>query len=302
MRKIQEFVGRRPRIDDPLKRAAYVYDVTLSETVYPPGTADWDQKNGQALLTEETAEYLYSAYTPLTLHYQPGSRPLLERVVARVCRPEMTEREKVFAIINYAYEGFKNDFINVLPPNTVILNAIEEEVLKLNGGQCEDRSRLMICLAQIAGFPARLVASYSWFSPEEGYKSRSGHAIVEIYLEGGWAFFESLNRGFYCIKADGKIASAWEILQDPGLAERQSEAVLADCKRTREKFLWYRDEYLTKRAVVTLANYSVWDGWRYDWRWIASGKANPRFQERQVLRKELRRKLLGELGITLPGE
>jgi hypothetical protein len=143
------------------------------------------------------------------------------------------------------------------------------------------------------------VASYSWFSPEEGYKSRSGHAIAEIFLEGGWAFFESVNDGFYCIKPDGKIASTWDIVQHPELADQQSDAVVAHCLRDRAKFLWYRDEYLPGRAAITLSNYSVWDYWRYDWKWIASGPANPRFQERQVLRKQLRRKVLEEIGVSL---
>ena len=89
-----------------------------------------------------------------------------------------------------------------------------------DGGQCEDRSRLIICLCQIAGIPARLVASYMWWDPQDNYAMHGGHAIVEIFLEGGWAFFESLKRGFYCIREDGRIASLWDILQHPELAER----------------------------------------------------------------------------------
>lgn len=67
------------------------------------------------------------------------------------------------------------------------------------GGQCEDRARLICCLCQIAGLPARFVASYTRFVPEAGYAQRGGYVIVEIYIEGGWCFFDSLD-DFYCLR------------------------------------------------------------------------------------------------------
>ena len=66
-RTVQPYSGRYPRIDDPLMRAAYILGVEIAERFYPPGTADWDQKAGQVVLNEVTAEYLYTSFTPLTL-------------------------------------------------------------------------------------------------------------------------------------------------------------------------------------------------------------------------------------------
>jgi len=297
---LREYQGRYPRIDDPLMRAAYLRGVRVSELHYPPGTADWDQKARQVLLNEETAPYLYSSYTPLDLHYVPGSRPQLERLANRVVRPGMKDREKVRAIIKYCHKGFREEFANPLPPKTMFLNASEEEILKLGGGQCEDRSRLIICLCQIAGIPARFIAVYSHFRPEENYKVHGGHAIIEIYVEGTWAFFDSSVLEFYCVRDDGRIASLWDLRRHPELVENQPESVHEDCGESRERFVWYRDEYLSTRSAATIANYFVWHGWRYDWRWVRIGSDPDDESCRRRKREEERidREVLAEIGVS----
>lgn len=290
--KLQPYTGRVPRIDDPLMRIAYLYDASGSEHFYGRGTADWDQKATQMALNEETADHLYTNFTPLNTHYVPGSRPVLERIVNRVIRPEMSEREKVFAILKYCHGGFLKEFPD--PKGKFFLNMMEEELLKNGGGQCEDRSRLICCLCQIAGIPARFVASYQYFVPEQGYRLRGGHAIVEIYLEGGWAFFDSLG-DFYCLKQNGGIASLWELICNPQLVEAQPESVYKDCRKTKEQFVKYRDDYLTKKQVVTLTNYYVWDYWRYDWKWIDYGGLQT--PEHEAERRQSLIKALKEIGV-----
>jgi hypothetical protein len=298
--QLARFTGRFPHIADPVQNAAYVYGVRVSESFYPPGTADYDQKVRQVLLTAETADYLYRAYTPLDLHYVPGSRPVLERLVQRLVRPTMTEREKALAIVHYCQTGFRQDYPNHLPPNTVVLNASEEEVLKLDGGQCEDRSRLICCLAQIAGLPARCVAVYSHFRPEEQYAMHGGHAILELCIDRQWAFFDSSVLMFYCCHPDGRIANLWELLSDPTLVDRQPDSVLADCQATRERFRWYADEYLNPRSAATITNYYVWDGWRYDWQWVYHQRVenDATYERRKVFRQQLRREILDSIGVT----
>ncbi len=299
MERLRQYTGRCPRIDDPLKRAAYIRDVAISARFYPRGTADWDQKDTQIVLDEDTAEYLYGSYTPLAISYQPGSRPVLERLAQRIVKPEMSERERVFAILKYCHDGFRADYPNIRPAEAKYLNATEEEILKLGGGQCEDRARLIICLCQVAGIPARFVASYMHFLPENGYTDRSGHAMLEIYLEGGWAYFDS-TADFYCLTGDGSIASLWELLQHPELVENQSEAVYKDCGKTKEEFLDYRDTFFSERSVITLTNYYVWDGWRYDWQWVRY-RRDPNGEDAVKLREfteELRVRVLTEIGVS----
>lgn len=296
---LRPYIGRVPRIDDPLRQAIYKLGGMASAYYYPPGTADWDQKAKQLVLNEQTVEYAYTKFTPLEIRYQPGSRPVLERLVARIVKPGMSEREKVMAILKYCHGGYKADFPNPLPPNTIFLNAREEEVLKLGGGQCEDRSRVIICLCQVAGIPARLVAVYGYFCPENGYTTRGGHAIVEIFVDGGWAFFDSSLMDFYCLHPDGRFVSLWDILRNPELVENQPESVYRDCGTTREKFIWYRDEYVNSRADGTVSNYGVWDDWRYDWNWtrICYDKTDPGRVERRKFNLECRIKVLTEIGV-----
>lgn len=300
---IERYSGRFPHIADPLMRGAYLLGVELSARFYPPGTADWDQKAGQVALNEETAEFLYSSFTPLTLRYQRGTRPVLERIVERIAPSAMIERERVFAILQYCHHGFLTEYPKHLPPYTIYLNAKEEEVLQSGGGQCEDRSRLIICLCQVAGFPARLVAAYGRWDPERNYALVGGHAIIEVYLEGGWAFFDSL-KDFYCLREDGRIASLWDLLRRPDLVGNQPDAVYSHCGRGREWFARYRDQYLDRRQVITLANYAVWDSGRYDWKPVCVRYApdDPEEVALQRFMAERKAQLLAEMGLPRPAE
>ena len=304
---IRQYTGRFPRIDAPLMKAAHARDMAVSGRFYGPGTADWDQKAAQVALNAETAEYLYTRFTPLRLGYRAGSRPVLERVVGRITHAGMSDREKAFAILKYCHNGFRKDYPPIpLPKGTIYLNATEEDILVMGGGQCEDRSRLIICLMQIAGIPARFVASSTWFNPKQGYADCGGHAIVEFCVEGGWAFADSL-RDFYCLRQDGKIASLWDLVRNGQLVESQPESVYRECgsaarwsrDRTRAWFAEYRDAYLRPNHVITLTNYCVWDYGRYDWKWVplVESPGTPAAEELARFCREQRRKSLLEAGV-----
>lgn len=308
MKSIAEYSGRLPRMDDPLARAAHARDMAVSGRFYGPGTADWDQKMAQVALNPQTAESLYSESPLLRGDYRSGSRPALERLLARVVRPEMTDRQRAFAILSYCHYGFLRDYPPILPKGLTVLNASEEEILKLGGGQCEDRSRLIICLMQIAAIPARFVASSTWFDPDAGYADHGGHAIVEFYVERGWGFADSLH-DFYCVCPNGKLASLWDLIQSPDLPVNQPEHIYAECgkergwdvERTREWFRWYRDEYLRPNHLITLAKYSASDFGRYDWDWsvLDERPGAPEAETFWVWAEEQKRKALAEAGIAL---
>jgi transglutaminase-like putative cysteine protease len=48
-------------------------------------------------------------------------------------------------------------------------------------GVCRDFAHLMASFARAAGIPARLVSAYAW-----GLKPPDFHAVVEVWLDGGW--------------------------------------------------------------------------------------------------------------------
>ena len=292
-----QYTGREPRIDDPVQHIGYALSVAASAAYYKEGTFDHHQKGAQVVLNEATAEFIYSGFTPLEVAYVPGSRPQLERLVRRLCPDGLSDREKVLALVDYVYRGAARENVDVFSGRKLfVLNAREEEVLKLNRCSCECNTRTIVCLAQIAGFPARYTSSYSFVNPERGYAINGGHAMPEIHLEGGWALFDS-DHGFFCLKADGRIASLWDLRQDPDLVERQPDWVYHSFGRKRKAHLGFRETFLSPHSVMSVTNYSVNDHGDYDWNWILipADRDDPRREALAREREALRRKLVAEL-------
>jgi hypothetical protein len=300
--ELVQYTGREPRIDDPVQRIGYALSVMGSGAYYRAGTFDHQQKSHQLVLNEDTAGFIYSDFTSLDVVYAPQSRPQLERLVNRLCPKGRSDREKILALLDHVYRGAARENVDVFPGRRLyVLNAREEEVLKLNRCSCECNTRLIVCLAQIAGFPARYTSSYSFVDPRKGYALNGGHAMPEIYLEGGWALFDS-DHGFFCLKEDGRIASLWELRRDPSLVERQPDWVYGSFGRTRDCHLSFRETFLSPYSVMSFTNYSVNGHRDYDWNWIycpqdeedAYGKAVAR--EREALRKKLVSELVRNQG------
>jgi transglutaminase-like putative cysteine protease len=53
-------------------------------------------------------------------------------------------------------------------------------------GVCRDFAHLMASFARAAGVPARLTSAYAW-----GLKPPDFHAVVEVWLDGGWHFLDA---------------------------------------------------------------------------------------------------------------
>ena len=53
-------------------------------------------------------------------------------------------------------------------------------------GVCRDFAHLMASFARAAGVPARLTSVYAW-----GLKPPDFHAVVEVWLDGGWHFLDA---------------------------------------------------------------------------------------------------------------
>jgi transglutaminase-like putative cysteine protease len=53
-------------------------------------------------------------------------------------------------------------------------------------GVCRDYAHLMAAFARAAGVPARLTSAYAW-----GLKPPDFHAVVEVWLDGGWHFLDA---------------------------------------------------------------------------------------------------------------
>jgi len=144
-------------------------------------------------------------------------------------------------------------------------------------------------------------------APGPEFKDHGGHAIVEVYIEGGWSFADSL-RDFYCLRKDGEIASLRDLIRGPQFVEQQAEPLNKECgrttnrgvRRTREWFIAYRDEYFMPNHVITGTNSRVWDHACYDWKWVPLIEA-PGTPEVEALNKfcaDQRNKGLMDAGVS----
>jgi hypothetical protein len=226
------------------------------------GGIDVEIIEGQLGLCAKTAEYIYSAFTPLTLHYQPGSRPMLERVVAEVTQPEMSEREKFFAILRRCRD---NRHRGMASP-ALFQGGSEEELLKRGARMCNEISRIFVCLCQVAGIPARVHSSHI-----------TGHMMAEAFVDGRWAWVDPM-KGMAPRLDDDRLANAWDLYCDPKLFERQPKEFWDDVRPAApapEQAEYYmacqmarnRDCYFHPKEAMAIGNYYVWDYERYTYPW-----------------------------------
>ena len=234
-------------------RRAYAASFHRTVTFYGD-TVDSQMTAGRVRLCGATAEYLYAKHTPLRLRYKRGSRPELEKVVARATTGKRSERARVLAILRFVRDLY------TLRPGAGDKGAMdpfhggaEEEVIKKGSNMCNEQSRVFCCLCQIAGIPARYVGHHI-----------GGHGVSEAFVEGAWAYFD--NRGKYFVKRDGSLASTWEIWNDLSLIDAQPASVRAEIRpgvtydTTRV--------YFSRVEVTSIMNYCVWENARYDYSWV----------------------------------
>ena len=136
---------------------------------------EYERLKKQVLFCPETEEYLYQ--TPQPVKYRRGMRPTLDAIVDEVIAGCETERQKVLAILAYIrdlrlkYRKFGRDID--------FYGGTEEEQIKKGERMCERVARLMTALCEIAGLPGRIIFHVS-----------TGHVTNEIFVEGGWAYFD----------------------------------------------------------------------------------------------------------------
>jgi len=169
---------------------------------------------------QETARYLYEAYTPLNVQYRKGTLPLCEKIVAQYTAGLTTDREKALALLTRAMpEQIAHPSI---PPYSADVRPDramrEEELLKSGLGWCNEQARVFARLCQAAGIPARLIFLF--------YSNNDGHVIVEFYADGRWCMADS-SWGCVFPGADGKLMSAAQCHADAENKHRVQEAYLA---------------------------------------------------------------------------
>ncbi|MHC4714886.1 MAG: transglutaminase domain-containing protein [Planctomycetota bacterium] len=255
------------------------------------GGVDVEIIAGMLLLNSKTAEYIYEGdFTPRTIAYKPGSRPLLEKTLVPILTEGMIQREKALAIMRRCRDnrdrGLKGGDWS---------GGSEEELLKRGAIMCNEISRVFVCLCQIAGLRARVMCSHI-----------SGHMMAEVEVDGSWWWVDPMH-GCYCFNDDGSYASTWDLMRDPALFERQTKAQLADLRPTGPfhyhtpeaddvnrafQMAKNRDCYFHPKEAIAIGNYHVSDMHKYTFPWHR-GPADPARLFRARRAEMVNRKALG---------
>ncbi len=261
------YTGTAARCLDPRQAAVLRENSAISRSIYRPGTVDHVFFDHAIVLHEETADYLYTQFTPVVQPYTHGTRVFLEKIAGTVTAGLGSERDKAIALMDWVCElprtYTRAAWLGGAASGDLFHGGTEEEVVRKGSNMCNEMSRVLGILAQIAGLASRYVGHMTMIDYDDP-KASTGHGVNEIYVEGAWAYFDI--RGRFFERSDGRLASAWDLMRDPSLLYRQPPHVLAHRSRHSDHSL--ADHYYTSPAVTIIANYLAADHAKYDYSWV----------------------------------
>jgi hypothetical protein len=194
---------------------------------YPPYLAQWKKHSPneppiaeEARLCAETADYLYSKFTPTVVQYRPGSRPALEGLLQEVVlrsgpRPDSDE-DFLRVVWDWVWINVRRRLTQVVWPihhRKFAYFGTEEDIASFRSrSDCYCSSKISVALLQVGGLPARLI---HMFGPGPGGKGFSTmHTASEAWVGGRWVFFDTSCHD-YAVTRDGRMAGFWEIVTEP---------------------------------------------------------------------------------------
>ena len=214
---------------------------------------EFQRLSEQILLCDETESYLYPEKAP-EARYVRGTRPVLDKLGDEICAGLSTEREKVLAILKYIRDMHKK-----VNGADYFYGGTEEELIKKSEWFCERVSRVMVGLCETQGIAGRIV-----------YHVAAGHVTNEIYLEGGWAYFDP-RCGMFCVDEDGGFMSVAQIVKDRDSIYRQPKWVTdyhaeywsLDYRQHRNYHFCF-----SPYELQCIGEYSLADADKYNFEWV----------------------------------
>lgn len=253
--KIKKYTGENIATTlEGLARETYIACASYMHEAFGDNV-EYERMLYHVLLCEDTKEYLYGK-PPGPVRYVPGSRPVLEKIVAEVTEGCETQRDKVLAILVYIRDLYKK-----VNGEDYFYGGTEEELIKKSEWYCERVARLMCGLCEIAGMPGRVV-----------FHIAAGHLTSEIYLEDHWAYFDP-RCGMFCLDEDGKFMSVQDILDNREMIFKQNEWVCSfhspywslDFRQHRNYHFCFNP-----RELQCIGDYSLMDADKYHFEWRRS--------------------------------
>ena len=218
---LDRFTGR-DRWPDARDRMIYWHNA--ADIAYLSGTVDYVLHEDQIALTPLTERYLYSADSVRTAKYEPGSRTFLEKVLKETTLGCETDRAKVLALVrligNPDTSPYREpQYRDMFGPNYFErpLGGDEESVLRKGWHMCNEITRVLVFLCQMAGIPARTVFMFT-----DPLTLVGGHAVTEIFFDGKWNMVEN-NQGVMFRQDDGYFASVVQLRDDPSIVNSRPD-------------------------------------------------------------------------------
>ena len=261
--QLEAYTGKRAaeRIVGPLRQRTYLLNHEQLGINYAENV-EYQLRREQAILCPQTAEFLYANFTPKSVSYEPGTRPVLEQIVSDATAGCATTQHKVLGLMRFCRDLYKRDRVDDF--SKYIYGGTEEQLIEKGERLCECLGRLFVALCEIAGIPARIVMH-----------DIGGHITAEACVDGHWGYIDP-RCGVYFLKPDGTMASVWELWQDPSLMQGQSEEVKADVggQWTYEERLFKCErKYFQPEEVNGFQNYSLRNASRYSYNQLTQNEA-----------------------------
>ena len=224
---------------------------------------EFQRMRSHILLCDETRAYLYGGEAP-KCRYVRGTRPVLDKLGDEICQGLETERERVLAILCYI-----RDMHERVGGADYFYGGTEEELIKKSEWFCERVARVMVALCETQGIPGRIV-----------FHIGAGHVTNEIYLEGGWAYFDP-RCGMFCVDENGRFMSVDEIVHDRDAIYRQPRWVTDHhAKYWSLDYRQHRNYHFcfSPNELQCIGDYSLADADKYNFEWVApyTGSGNKR--------------------------
>jgi hypothetical protein len=235
-----------------LRKKAYVCNHEQLGVNYGDNV-EFQLRREQVILTPQTQAFLYGREGVPAPRYAKGSRPRLERIVAELTEGKASEQERALAIMRFCRD-LKKKGLPGPGHRDWFYGGTEETLIDKGEDLCETLGRLFTALCEVAGIPARIIMH-----------DIGGHITAEAFTDGHWGYCDP-RFGVYFLKEDGRMASLWELMQNPDLTLNQPETVKADIGGVytwEERAQRCREKFFAPQEINGFEYYSLADAARY---------------------------------------
>lgn len=219
------------------------YETMLDNDTHAPDSVDRVLMRDMVKLCRDTAQHLYTEYSPTRVTSRQGTRPELERHLRQVLAGARNKEDKIEGIAAFCARLGERAIDDI---DAMRIGGTEEEIIERGSDWCTDVARVACALCQVAGLPSRLVYL---FDPDKAY---SGHAITEVHRRGAWGAIDAITNVVYRHRS-GAAATTWELMSCPDLVRAHYRG---------PSTLYTTPDQFKGAGIV---NYFVWERERYDY-------------------------------------